>query len=619
MTEQSDQFDALSPLLAALCDGTIDAEGFARLERLLAADPAARRAYFAYMDLHGELTWDHRRTSNDQVPISNDQFSFFNDQSPAPSPQPIALPIIIQTIDSPGSPLASFVGSMLFPYMIATVIVGMAVLVAAVLKVSSNAEVVKSSRPPALRDIQLPPPKVEYVARITGMADCKWAQSPESRVQSPALDSRFSTLVALGDTLSLRSGLLEITYNSGAKVILQGPVTYKVESSASGYLSVGKLTARVEKRGERREERGEGRTVSKSPNLQISKSEISPLSSLPSPLFAVRTPTATVTDLGTEFGLEVDNRGRTISQVFRGLVRVQLVMADGRPQGDGQLLHENQSATVDTGSKRTIVVVASSNRGAFVHDIPKRTIKTLDLVDVLAGGDGFSSRRGRGIDPASGRIVDTFRFEGPNATSVLPGDGQYHRVVGMPFVDGAFIPDGGMAEVQVDSAGHVFGGFQGTVSGTWEYIWAGGVMPGPKTEHPTTAGGVDYASAGHGLVFLHASSAITFDLDALRQANPGAKLLRFRATAANTGATDFDSLADLWVLVDGQSRFQRRQINATSGVFPVAVPIGDGDRFLTLAATDGGNGISHDWIIFGDARLELLPSESKEHKDKDGL
>ena len=42
---------------------------------------------------------------------------------------------------------------------------------------------------------------------------------------------------------------MEITYDTGAKVILQGPVTYEVESRRGGFLSVGKLTARLEKIG----------------------------------------------------------------------------------------------------------------------------------------------------------------------------------------------------------------------------------------------------------------------------------------------------------------------------------------------------------------------------------
>ena len=47
-------------------------------------------------------------------------------------------------------------------------------------------------------------------------------------------------------------------------------------------------------------------------------------------LFSVRTPTAVVTDLGTEFGVEVGKDGNTNSHVFRGSVRVRLVGEKGR-------------------------------------------------------------------------------------------------------------------------------------------------------------------------------------------------------------------------------------------------------------------------------------------------
>ena len=139
---------------------------------------------------------------------------------------------------------------------------------------------------------------------------------------------------------------------------------------------------------------------------------------------------------------------------------------------------------------------------------------------------------------------------------------------------------------------------------------------------PRTVWGVDYGSADHGLILLHASNAITFDLEAIRRANPGCKLLGFRATAGNSdsGTSAMGEMyADFWVLVDGQSRFRRRQIRSSDGAYSVAVPIGQSDRFLTLAATDGGDGISHDWIIFGDPRLELLPAEKSEQRDTDGL
>ena len=65
------------------------------------------------------------------------------------------------------------------------------------------------------------------------MVDCKW---------------HGGSRVSLGQKLDLASGLMEITYDTGAKVILQGPVTYEVESNG-GYLSVGKLTGEWRRSG----------------------------------------------------------------------------------------------------------------------------------------------------------------------------------------------------------------------------------------------------------------------------------------------------------------------------------------------------------------------------------
>jgi len=41
----------------------------------------------------------------------------------------------------------------------------------------------------------------------------------------------------------------------------------------------------------------------------------------------------------------------------------------------------------------------------------------------------------------------------------------------------------------------------------------------------------EYNSTGHGMIAMHANQGITFDLDAIRRANPGWKLLRFRGMA----------------------------------------------------------------------------------------
>ena len=154
---------------------------------------------------------------------------------------------------------------------------------------------------------------------------------------------------------------MEITYDSGAKVILEGPCRYEVESASGGYLSLGKLTARIEKRGEEQH-------IPLSTQQPVIRNP-SPLAPLLSPLFAVRTPTAVVTDLGTEFGVEVDKSGASRAHVFRGRIEVRAV---GNASPQAVSLGENESARIDSGKNRIVSVVhQTGHQHAFVREMPK--------------------------------------------------------------------------------------------------------------------------------------------------------------------------------------------------------------------------------------------------------
>jgi hypothetical protein len=377
-------------------------------------------------------------------------------------------------------------------------------------------------------------------------------------------------------------------------------VTYEVESPAGGYLFLGKLTAKLEKRSEVRGQRSES---------ENQKSEIL------NHQFAVRTPTATITDLGTEFGVEVREDGQTASHVFRGSVRVQGTLPDGTVCGEVRVLSANQSVRVERGavqgkSDPVIVVGPAVESPAFLRAIPGRSMKVLDLADVVAGGDGFSGRRNRGIDPRNGRLLAVRPPEHP-----LLGDGAYHRVPELPYVDGVFIPHASDAPVQLDSAGHRFSEFSVSHNTT-----DGPVYAGREGADSAELDGIDYAGSGHAVVALHANKGITFDLDAVRRANRGWKLVRFQSVAGNAeqhSEKGGNVHADLWVFVDGQVRFKRREFNRFSGPAPVVIPIADTNRFLTLVATDGGDGIGLDWTIFGDPRLELMSVEAGAQPDKE--
>ena len=89
--------------------------------------------------------------------------------------------------------------------------------------------------------------------------DCQWSDQKTGTINY--------AYVPLGRKYALASGLMEITYDSGAHVILQGPCTYQVESKAGGYLSLGRLTATVTKKGEGG--RGKGREADRPPSAII--------------------------------------------------------------------------------------------------------------------------------------------------------------------------------------------------------------------------------------------------------------------------------------------------------------------------------------------------------------
>jgi hypothetical protein len=161
---------------------------------------------------------------------------------------------------------------------------------------------------------------------------------------------------------------MEITYDTGAKIVLQGPATYQVESATGGYLAVGKLTAKLEKKGNDEC----GMMNDELPAAQ-NGTEHSTLSTRH--LFAVRTPTVTVTDLGTEFGVEV---GKDFSgvHVFTGTVELST-----RP-GNGK-------------AAKRIVLTAAGQRSARVRVDDSTTVPADVNPDGFVRVDTFRAMAGR--------------------------------------------------------------------------------------------------------------------------------------------------------------------------------------------------------------------------------
>jgi hypothetical protein len=167
-------------------------------------------------------------------------------------------------------------------------------------------------------------------------------------------------------------------------------------------------------------------------------------------------------------------------------------------------------------------------------------------------------------------------------------------------VAAVLVPDGsGPVRLVVD--GEPIDGIPPTTRQGWDAIRNGPV----NAQASTTTAGIDHATADHAILGLHANAAITFDLAAIRAKHP-ATSRRFRAVVAYGGRAEA-ARAEYAVHVDGRRVAQGRLDQASPGE-PLDVLLPDEARHLTLVATDGGDGIGHDQVWFGDPRIEGPPS-----------
>jgi hypothetical protein len=142
-------------------------------------------------------------------------------------------------------------------------------------------------------------PAGESVARITGAKNSRWADG------APAIQP--GDHVHRGQRLELLAGLAEITFDSGASVVLEGPASLDVNSAWDGTLRRGTLKASV-------------------PPEAIG--------------FRISNPAVDVVDLGTEFTMIADGQGAADVLVLKGEVE-----AAPRAVVDVEsiLLHEKES------------------------------------------------------------------------------------------------------------------------------------------------------------------------------------------------------------------------------------------------------------------------------------
>ena len=332
----------LATLIEAMCRGTATEADRDRLEILL-REPANRAQFLAASRLHSELLWRWHRGGISLVCPS--------DAGGSAGPASRAAQPSVAAASSPRQRVARRLAASVAAVREGTVAwlrffsrpapfacLFAAIVLASLLGAAGILHVGAANESGFASSVRKQPP---IVARITGLHKVRWQSRQTARQDWDALPA--------GARLEVAAGLVQVTYLTGANVVIEGPAVYEAAGPASGRLVRGRIAARTE-----HEKRSE---------------PFDPASKDLPPLFTVRTPTRLVHDLGTEFGVEVGESGNSSVHVFEGLVELASVSPSTAADEVPVRLGVGESAGIDEagrigGSRATLA-------RRFVRSLPK--------------------------------------------------------------------------------------------------------------------------------------------------------------------------------------------------------------------------------------------------------
>lgn len=353
MAEQSRQAD-IDRLLARFVDDNASHDDLAALEAALLGNVDAQRRYVRYLDLDAELA---QRSASGQWLAGAEPVP----QSRMWSRPRLAVAAVIATVIAAG--ILLLVGWRVPQWQNG---VGGTEIV-------ENADDLESERTD------------DGVAVLTHAVDVDWLM-PNTPRQGDILSP---------GVLKLKSGLIQVEFYSGARLIVEGPADFDIESVASVICREGKLRSLVPPRATG---------------------------------FSVLTPKFEVVDLGTEFAVDVTRDGQSRVHVFDG--KVELYGPDGNrgPEPAEVLLGGNAAGFTASGARTAI----APNLTAFTsfEDVRAR--------ELLASQERFAQwktwNKSLQNDP---RIVTRYDFESNDSRLIDVGTTKSHgTIVGCEWTTG---------------------------------------------------------------------------------------------------------------------------------------------------------------------------------------
>jgi len=113
----------------------------------------------------------------------------------------------------------------------------------------------------------------EYLATLVRLSDCVW---------EPGQPARFAGMRLSAGEFRLVAGLIEVAFDNGPVLIVEGPAQLRIESRALAVLSLGKAVLKSDETAES---------------------------------FTLRTPWSTLLDVGTEYAVSVEHMGEELQRV----------------------------------------------------------------------------------------------------------------------------------------------------------------------------------------------------------------------------------------------------------------------------------------------------------------
>ncbi len=423
---------------------------------------------------------------------------------------------------------------------------------------------------PAKELVQKPVQESGSLASVHYIRAVRWSAE---QVQSPTDAARLSS-----GSLSLASGVIELRFDNAVVLALEGPLKIDVQSPMKVLLHCGRLATNVPPAAKG---------------------------------FTVATEHFQVVDQGTEVGVDLAMDGQAQVHVISGAADIRVGGVGGERASDQLGAGEARQfiPTADTLGKTDYISAMGTLK--VIDFVAERFVRTgqprplaIDVGDLIAGGDGRGTGTMAGLNPSTGQ------FESNNSIH-LSGPSIYHRAIGSPFIDGAFLLPGRAVPTVVNSQGSQYT-FLNRSNETYDIIRRGGIVVRPPeekvtkpTSSPTVISGTDFATFGHQLIGMHASCGFTIDLRVIAQAYNRTPT-RFTAILANTYVSLTYGPGHFVVLIDGRVAFDGEAPLYHQAPAKLDIPLTASDRFLTLVSTDGGTNSQGKWTTLADPRLMLV-------------